>query len=572
MPKSLIDKLGLAPEEVEIRYSSWIKVVIDMIKPKDLFLIAGRGTGKTTDIHAERTIDVCYDMPRSPLAFVSDTYTNLLTNIVPSVISGWEERKGWKEGHHFVVDKEPPANWPKPVIKTFSFKHTISTFLGNKFFLISLDRPSISAGISVVHLFMDEVKYHREDRIRKLIPTLRGDASLFGGSHYFMGQTATTDMPNTAMGEQDWILQRAKNMNKEQIRLILQGAMALNEIYIELVQARKADDLVAQMNIEKKVRRWEERLKKLRQGSVFFNVVSTFANVDVLTADYIQNQLDSLGFEEFRTSVLSLPGNLEKGSRFYGQLGVQHFYNDGYQYDYFDQFGLRDFPNAGITCQGLRYIDPGKPLEAGVDFGNMLSMVIGQDQGEVIRALKNLYVLNPDWIRQIADRFLNFFQPHANKYLKMWYDRAGNAYSAQKEDFAGKLKDALEYREVGGKRQHTGWKVELMSRGQSNITHAQEFDLMNELMAGTNKALPRLLIDQYECKELKSSLELTPLRRDSKTGQIKKVKTSEKIALHRLPMESTNMSDAFKYWLCRKKFLDIVQRRSSVQMGDPRIF
>ena len=39
------------------------------------------GTGKTTDFIAERSMDICYDMPHSYQALIGDTYTNILKNI-----------------------------------------------------------------------------------------------------------------------------------------------------------------------------------------------------------------------------------------------------------------------------------------------------------------------------------------------------------------------------------------------------------------------------------------------------------------------------------------------------------
>ncbi|MEI6436781.1 MAG: hypothetical protein WCP32_18300 [Bacteroidota bacterium] len=122
-------------------------------------MYGGRGIAKNTDILSKRAIDIIYDMPRGSFAFVSDTYVNLMTNIIPAILLGWEGRMKFLENYHFVVDTEPPANWKKPLVKTFSFKHSISTFNGCKFFLTSLDRPSTNAGISVVHHFGDESKF-----------------------------------------------------------------------------------------------------------------------------------------------------------------------------------------------------------------------------------------------------------------------------------------------------------------------------------------------------------------------------------------------------------------------------
>lgn len=87
-------------------------------------------------------------------------------------------------------------------------------------------------------------------------------------------------------------------------------------------------------------------------------------------------------------------------------------------------------------------------------------------------------------------------------------------------------------------------------------------------MSDNTPGLPKLRIDMFECKELKSSLELAPVAKDTK-GNIKKVKKSEKFPIKRLPMESTNYSDAFKYLMCRKKYLDIAKSRRPVTFGDP---
>ena len=134
-------------ENTDIRYLSWVVAFIQLVKPGSLYLIGGRGVSKSTEILAKRTIDVVYDMPHAPLSFVSDTYINLMANIIPHILLGWTREKFY-ENIHYVVDKAPPDHWDKPFIKTFTYQHTISTFNGCKFFLSSIDRPSTHAGIS----------------------------------------------------------------------------------------------------------------------------------------------------------------------------------------------------------------------------------------------------------------------------------------------------------------------------------------------------------------------------------------------------------------------------------------
>jgi len=82
----------------------------------------------------------------------------------------------------------------------------------------------------VVHIFGDEAKYLKQEKLNKLFPALRGDYRLFGHSHYFMGQTFCSDMADPNNLEYDWMLQMEKNMDRRQILRILQTAIVLNEI------------------------------------------------------------------------------------------------------------------------------------------------------------------------------------------------------------------------------------------------------------------------------------------------------------------------------------------------------
>jgi len=149
---------GYKKSNTEKRYATVIKQVIDLSKPQHVKIVAGRGTSKTTDILADRIMDVCYEMPRARFAIVSDTYTNALENVVPSILEGFN-RKGWIEGVHYVTDVAPPDHFQKNYKPVLKFKHTISTYLGNLIKLGSLDQVSSVAGDSYQHVFGDEAKY-----------------------------------------------------------------------------------------------------------------------------------------------------------------------------------------------------------------------------------------------------------------------------------------------------------------------------------------------------------------------------------------------------------------------------
>ena len=558
-------------EEVEYRYSNWLSMMIDIIKPKNLYVVAGRGTAKTQDIMAKRSIDIVYSLPRGTFAFLADTYVNAITNIIPNLITGWERQgffeditlDGIRRPGHFVCDKEPPFDYDRPFTRANEFRHTISTFNGCLFMIKSLDRPSSNAGISTVHNFGDEAKFANETKLKKSVPTLRGDYLLYNDSPYFMGQTFTTDMPNPADGEHDWILRMQNNMDVTQILAIFYKALQVNEIEYELFQAQQSGSGDKEIkNITIRLEREKARLHKVRKNSTLFTIVSSLVNIDILTFEYLVTNINSLEYEEFKTAILSMKASLEVGARFYSQLSDKHLYDDGYNYDYYDRFGLRD--NISQTSEGLKYVEHDQPIDVGFDAGNMMSFVIGQEQGNILRIFKNQYILSPDWIPELGEQFCAFFKPHKNKILNLYYDRAANNFKKAKQDYASQVRHAIEYDK---QERPTGWRVNLMSVGQGNIFMDEEYELANLMMGEKNSRLPKLLIDRFECRELVSSLKLAPVAKDSK-GKIIKIKTSEKVKdIKRLPMESTNMSDAFKYFICRKNYLKIAKQKKHSTAG-----
>ena len=79
---------------------------------------------------------------------------------------------------------------------------------------------------------------------------------------------------------------------------------------------------------------------------------------------------------------------------FYCNLAVRHFYADGFNNEVIDKHPI----GWNETCDALRYLDLNKPIEAGMDAGNMLSMVFGQQSGHTYRILKEWCSCACRWI------------------------------------------------------------------------------------------------------------------------------------------------------------------------------
>jgi hypothetical protein len=554
--------------DIDYRFASKVKMLVDLIAPKDLYLVAGRATAKTSDIIAERSRHIMWDMPRSYQMFVSDTYINALTNVVPALIEGWQ-RKGWREGIHFVTDKRPPAHFHLPYKPPLHYKHTISIYNGCFMNLGSLDQPSGLAGSSYQHRYGDEARLLKKKKLDRSTPALRGEYAAFGHSVYYMGNTFTTDMPNILLSDDDWILSMEKEMDQEQIELALHAALKLNEVKQEFLNAKQSGDFSQRARLERSMKEWTYIWTKIRKDSTFFYAVSSLVNLDILTDGYFKANLKALGPEEFKSAILSFRIAVNQGEKFYSNLGDHHFYDDGSFKEYYEQFDIMD--SVDDTSLALRYIDHNARLEAGIDFGDMCSMISGQRRGNILYGLKEFYTLAPENEVQLGAKFRAFYKHHKTKYLELYYDRSGNANSKTKRDWASAIKKAIEFLPDGTS---SGWIVELKSVGQGTIYQEEEFNFAKAMMAGNVPGLPVLKLDRYKCKCLKSSLELTKiLVKTDKHGSrtIHKNKSSESLPLPSRPMFSTNFSDAFKYWIYRPEFVSLVNTESQYRGMDPTV-
>ncbi len=551
---SVVQRASQAPD-TDVRYCHILQVLVDWINTTVMVVIGGRGLAKSTVIQALRSYKCVYEMPGAAFAFVSNTYANLQDNILPAVQKGWG-LLGLVEGRDYVKYKRPPEAWRRRCsVVVDDYRNAITFPNGCVIFLGSLDNPSLLAGKSVVHMFLDEAKYDKEQKVNRAFPILRGDATTYGNSVLFLGITITTDMPDIMEGEFDWFFRYADQMNPERIYNIARVANALNEALLRMEKLRRKDkpSLDGIRRQQRKIDYLQQGLWKMRKGETFFFNASSLVNVQILTVEYIKRLLSgALEMHEAMKSVFGMRPGLKQELRFYTLWSEQHKYYDG----------TADGQTAANSTQ-LKYLHHRRPLEAGMDFGNQISLVIAQpDTPTLYRIHKNMYVLAPQSTRQLADQFLLFFSAHQCKELILYYDRAMNNYAKQQKDSASEIKAAIE-KDADGHR--TGWSVTLMSRRQGIIRQNAEYNFMIQLLGETCPLLPALQVDAINCKEMVSSIELAKAEvtwvGDAKV--VRKVKKTEKLELKKLPMLSTNFSDAFKYLVMRKDWISAVHRSIS---------
>ena len=564
-------KLKISTENVDLRWANWWAQLVCMMMPPKLYAIAGRGTGKTVTILANRLVEIMYEMPGAPFVWVADTFSDLHKNIIPSLLDGLV-MLGMQEDRDFIMNKIPPVYWRDRMYnKKRDFQQTLVFANGFNLSFVSLDRPAIGAGASYVGIFGDEVKYFVRDKIANLLKAVRGFKVKYGNCVFYRSETFLSDMPNeNHIGEDNWILSKGKFNNKERLLLCAQCSFVYNETkqvyaaykqqYEEAQERKKKGELSYEEldKIQKKyetafrtMERWRNRWNKTRYGLSFFTMVSSYVNVDVLGKDWFSDEIES-GIEGLSANVLSIIPKIEANLRFYPNLSEENFYADGYLNEVIEShpYGWME------TCEVLKYLDKNVTLEGGMDAGNMLSMVFGQRRGKELFVMKELYTLPPAGIRQLADEFIRYFKPMKAKILVLYYDRSMNNYHRTSADMATQIKKNIE-RDADGKP--TGWRVMLQSKGLGNISSNQEYRFMMDLLSGNlANVLFNIKIDRHNCENLKSEMEVTKTKLASSvsgSNVIVKQKTGDKLPFARLAKESTNLTDALKYFVMRQNWI-----------------
>jgi hypothetical protein len=225
-------------EGVNRRYINQYAMVAALTMPQNFIGVLGRGSAKTTQFQAMRIQQAVMECPGAPFVWVTDTYTNLHQNVIPSVLEGLRFL-GWEENIHFVIDKIPPIEWQRQMYNVCDkYKQVMTFYNGFTFTFVSLDRPSIGAGRSYVGLFGDEVKYWPEAKFTNIRKAVRGYRARYGDNPWYRSLSLTTDMPNpNHAGEYTWVMKLVKLMDKEKIKLLLQTGQALNECRREYARA-----------------------------------------------------------------------------------------------------------------------------------------------------------------------------------------------------------------------------------------------------------------------------------------------------------------------------------------------
>ncbi len=458
-------------------------------------IIAGRGTGKTVGILAPKSAHCYYHtMPRGTGVIVNATYTQAYTRTLKELVRGWQ-MIGLIPEHHFIVGRRPSEQWIKkwkwkgPFAPPVEYKHFISWYNGAVAQLISQDRPGSANGISIDWIIGDEVKLLNEEKLKsELFPANRGIIPDFANNPYHHGYTFTTDMPVGSSGK--WILNMADKMDKHTILRIWKIQSALFK-FKEISKTSKKNQ---RAKIDEAIDLLSVELSDARHGVLYFQRASTLDNIHALGIDYIKQQMRDTSAFLFDVQILNLePIRLEDG--FYPDFDedVHGYFSE--EESYFDNTEI-DYLNPMLTCRKDKDLNTNAPLHIALDYNRRIHpLVVAQDDGKQIKAVKGMHALYPGKLKEVMKLFNDYYKPHKRRMIYYWYDHTavGDDNETKKsEEVIKYLRDAK-------------WIVKPMYIGQQPA-HESRYRMWGHVLTNDKHYDRAFAINRENCSDLISSI------------------------------------------------------------------
>lgn len=530
-----------------------------LVDANESYLIWGRGTGKTRGVLAPKIRRDVYEMPRCLILNVGETYQQILTRTLPSLIEGLEALGIYKDVH-YIVGKRPDkkTGFLEPYQAPQSFDNTIVWRNGSCMSFISQDKKGSSNGLNSDVIIGDEVKYlNHEQYLEETFPTLRANKRRWSHLHFHLSICFTTSMPTLA--DSKWIFQKEKEMDRKRIELIIHEQIHLNKLKVEYEQIIGPG--LQKVSALDNIRLFENRLTELRKDCVYVSYADTFENVAILGEDYIRKMRRTMPDFIFDTEIRNKKPEAVEGG-FYNGLSIEkHTYN-AYDNSYLEGKGF-DIHHDKLTCLQDGDIDRSLPLRIGVDWGDRINcLTVAQQKPDLktpfkkkICFLKNMFVLSPAMLDDLAEEFIEYYKPLPRKEVFMNADPQGkkgvaNSYDTWNAAFCKLLRQA-------------GWIVHDISRGKYP-SHMYKYLLWYKLLRSNGSEVPTIEFNKHNCKELLISMLQAPA--EQKSGRVGKDKESEKNK--NIPQEeATHLSDTADLIVCdlledvlsnRPEFIDMM--------------
>lgn len=476
---------------------------------KTIVLEWARGTGKST-ILGWFIKEAVIQMPRATGIIVGETYLQILSRTLPSTKEGLEMFGLYEDIDYVVGRSGKNLGFEMPFQAPSKWDNVIHFSNGFIWILVSNDQPNSGRGINSSIVIGDEAALLDKERLFNNVQTT--NRSTCGGLY--------EDRP-----------------------------LCNAEIYASSVAMTAKGQWFTDL----------EAIAIREPWKVLFIKANALANKYNLAANWFDRMRDNAPSQmHFDAEIMNIrPKKVTNG--FYPALDPKkHYYRDSYDYEYLQKVGVHG-KKKDFNCRQDTDCMRNKPLQVTIDWGNIITMNVTQDQGVRYRNLKTFHVSSPKIIDDLIDEeFAPYYEDKkkVNNIVEFYFDRNGNNNTPNaRVTFAEQAINCFK---------RNGWKVIVKVRkGSENPPHNDKFIVINYLLKyGGTQGLPSIEINESNCNDMIISLENAPALPGNKPNTIRKDKSSEKSKT--TPQEhATHFSDCFDiplYWRYYKQVHRLIRQ------------
>lgn len=471
---------------------------------KQKYIEGGRGSGKTTLLGLD-TQELVRQMPRASFAFVGNTYSQILSRILPALKEGLE-LFGLYENHDYVVGSMAgkKMGFKLPFQTPDAFNNIMHFSNGCIYQFVSLDHSDSGRGLNSYAVRGDEMALADDEKLAiNVLNTNRAQKAIFKKAPLLNSELFTSSTPLTKKGK--WFTDKEVEAIKNPKDILFLKATA------------------------------KQNLHNLRPD--YFEYMR-----QAYTSDVIYN-----------AEMLNIrPKEITNG--FYARLNPDvHYYTD-YNNAMLEGLDLKE--PIRFDCSQDLDLNHELPLIMSVDWGAAInSLVVCQNQRDAFKYLKSMWVKTPKILDNLfLEEFIPYYRPMKNKVVHLYYDRVGNSSVANsKYTYAQQAAKIL---------RDNGWEVHEMTMG-ANPNHMDKYRLINVALKEDGRGnLPKIRINSANCADLIVSLEHAEVR-DTSRGWEKDKRSETRKAVEQ--QHATHLSDAFDYPFFTLFFERFIGRSLSAQ-------
>lgn len=305
-------------------------IEIRLVKAIETYLLASRGTFKTSRGIALYILEKVAEMPGSTGVGVGLSYEHLSKNTLPPLKLAFIEL-GWKENEDFVIGKRPPDHFKTPVLGVVNnnYKNTISFKNGSVIQLISLKVMASANGISAQWGFFDEVKFMKQKQLQdEIFPIFRGLEHLYGKCHGYLSKFFATDkLADPAQIK--WLLKKRKLNNPLKIKVIITLQQQLDELQARMAAA----GINASLKLKKQIEDIDAKLFKLRATMVHVVEISAYDVLPIMGERWFKTLTRNITGHEFKVAVENKDPDKPEVSFYPDFKDTYHVHNRKNDYD-----------------------------------------------------------------------------------------------------------------------------------------------------------------------------------------------------------------------------------------------